>query len=663
MGSFEWEPSAELLASTTLSVFLKQHGLADQQALLERADADPSWYWDALIKHFDIRFDTAYATVLDDSNGPEWPRWCVGGTTNISWNCLGRHRNSEHWGRDAVVWEAEDGHVVRWSFARLDAEVCRLGDLLLSQGIKKGDVVGLYLPMVPEAVAAFLAVVEIGAIVMPLFSGFGPRPLVDRFKEAGAAAVITCSSFQRRGKTVPMHQTVLDALTGAPSVRHVILLDRIGDAVLRGPLDVVWSTVDAPPERHRLPEMLDAETPAMLMFTSGTTGKPKGTVHTHCGMLVKNALDLGLCLDVKAGDSLIWMSDMGWIVGPKISIGCTLLGATIVMAEGTPDWPETNRLWRLCERHNVSVVGIVPTAVRQMMRSDSDPLDGGLELARLRTVISSGEPWTPESWNWFFNNVCRRRVPILNYSGGTEFGGAILIGTHHRPLRACSFGGPVPGSGADIVDQSGNSLPAGEVGELALRRPTIGATRGLWNDPERYVTSYWRQIEGVWVQGDLASRDQDGLWYLHGRSDDTIKLAGKRTGPSELESAILATGLVADAAVVGIDDEITGSALLCVCVTKSPHKEDLRKQLSDALVADFGAPYRPKRIVFVSDLPKTRNQKIMRRVVRCIAEGKPTGDLTSLANPESVEELQKEFCGLSSEVTAVTPAASTTKRG
>jgi acetyl-CoA synthetase len=658
MGTFAWEPSAELMAGTTLAAFLANHGLADLQELQRRADGDPQWYWDALIRHFDIRFDTPYSQVLDESAGVEWPRWCVGGTTNISWNCLSRHRGTDRWDADAVVWEGEDERVVRWSFARLDAEVARLAALLESKGVGKGDVVGLYLPMVPEAVAAFLATVEIGAIVMPLFSGFGRLPLADRLADSGAKAIVTCPSFRRRGKDVPMHQTALDAAETSPGLQHVILLDRNGDASTASPLDTIWSTVEAPEPRSREPQMFDAETPAMLMYTSGTTGKPKGTVHTHCGMLTKNALDMGLCLDVKAGDSLIWMSDMGWIVGPKISIGCTLLGATLVMAEGTPDWPQHNRIWGLCERHGVSVAGIVPTAVRQMMRTGADPLEGGLKLERLRTIISSGEPWTPEAWTWFFDTVCRRRVPILNYSGGTECGGAILIGTHHRPLRPCSFGGPVPGGGVEIVDASGASLPDGEVGELVLRRPTIGATRGLWKDPERYVESYWRQIEGAWVQGDLASRDADGLWYLHGRSDDTIKLAGKRTGPSELEAALMATGLVADVAVVGIPDAIAGSALLCVCVVSNPDAEGLTKQLSDALARDFGAPYRPKKIVFASDLPRTRNQKVMRRVIRSIALGQPTGDLTSLANPDSVDELQNAFGAFASSHEAGRPAGS-----
>jgi acetyl-CoA synthetase len=640
-GAFSWRPSRDLIEGTTLAAFLRRHGLPDQDALAAAADERPDWYWDALFRFFDIRFERPYTSVLDLSRGVEWPVWCRDGTTNISWNCLGRHQGSPTQDRDAIVWEGEDGNVVRWSFARLDAETAKLAELLSDRGIGVGDVVGLYLPMVPEAVATFLAIVEIGAIAMPLFSGFGSRPLVDRLNDSEAKAIVTCVATRRRGKSVAMLETAREARRESAALRTVVVLDRTddGNTVLEAG-EVEWSTVREAPPRRRGPIIVPAETPAMLMYTSGTTGRPKGTVHTHCGMLAKNALDMGLCCDLTARDRLLWMSDMGWIVGPKVSIACTLLGATLIMAEGTPDWPENNRIWRLCSRHGVTVAGIVPTAVRQMMRIEGDPLEGA-DLSCLRTVISSGEPWTPEAWTWFFEKIGSRRVPILNYAGGTECGGAILIGTHHRPLRPCSFGGPVPGSGADIVDAEGRSVPDGAVGELVMRKPTIGASRGLWRNAARYLEDYWGRIPGMWVQGDLASRDRDGLWYLHGRSDDTIKLAGKRTGPAEIEATLMATGLVADAAVVGIADDITGASLLCACVPVGVGSPELEKRLAENVAREFGAPFRPKRIVFVPDLPKTRNQKIMRRVIRSLAMNLPVGDLSSLSNPETVDHLAR----------------------
>ena len=409
---------------------------------------------------------------------------------------------------------------------------------------------------------------------MPLFSGFGPQPITERLIDAEARAVITVDVGRRRGKVLPMKETLDRALAAAQSVHTVVVLVRESEE------QVSWSSRDVPWPTQRdgaveVPtEIVDAEAPVMLMYSSGTTGKPKGTVHTHCGILAKNALDVGLCIDLKASDRLLWMSDMGWIVGPKIVVSATLLGATLVLAEGTPDWPQESRMWQLAADHEVTVIGIVPTMVRQMMRRGPELL-AGCDLSALRTTISIGEPWTPDAWIWFFEHVCKRRIPILNYAGGTECGGAILISSFLSTLRPCSFGHAVPGCGADVVDADGRSLPPGEIGELVMRRPSIGMTRGIWRDSDRYIESYWKIIPGMWVQGDLASRDVHGAWYLHGRSDDTIKIAGKRTGPSEIEMALMATGLLADAAVVGVPDAITG----CLLYTSPSPRDRTRSRM------------------------------------------------------------------------------------
>jgi acetyl-CoA synthetase len=439
-----------------------------------------------------------------------------------------------------------------------------------------------------------------------------------------------------------MKETLDRALAAVPSVHSVIVLAREGGKHLfRSSRDVPWPLPDS---AHKVPtEILDAEAPVMLMYTSGTTGKPKGTVHTHCGILAKNALDMGLCIDLQANDRLLWMSDMGWIVGPKIVISALLLGATLVLAEGTPDWPQDSRMWQVAADNEVTIIGIVPTMVRQMMRRGPEML-AGFRLSALRATISIGEPWTPDAWTWFFEYVCKRRIPILNYAGGTECGGAILISSFLSTLRPCSFGHAVPGCGADVADASGQPLPPGQIGELVMRRPSIGMTRGLWREPGRYIESYWKIIPGMWVQGDLASRDVHGGWYLHGRSDDTIKIAGKRTGPSEIETALLATGLLAEAAVVGVPDAITGSALACACVPMTPIADAARfaQLLARAIADNFGASYRPKQFIFLSELPRTRNQKVMRRVIRGVLTGTPLGDISSLANPESVESLRSQ---------------------
>ena len=639
-----WEPTAEAARKSSMAAFLRQHGIDDLKSLIRRADAEPDWYWDALLRFFDIRFVQGYSRVRDVFAGIEWPRWCVDGTTNVVLNCLDKHKGTPTWSKAAVVWEGEDGARRSWTYAELDAETCRLAALLRARNVRVGDVVAIYLPMIPEASAAFLAIAKIGGIAMPLFSGFGPQPISERILDAEAKAVITVDAAYRRGKPIAMKETLDKALTSVPGVHTVVVLNRLsGAAPASSARDVPWPRSDAP-TRDVATEIVDAETPVMLMYSSGTTGKPKGTVHTHCGILAKNALDLGLCVDLKADDRLLWMSDMGWIVGPKVVVSATLLGSTMILAEGAPDWPKESRLWQLVQDHKATVVGIVPTMVRQMMRHGPRILEG-YDLSCLRTTISIGEPWTPDAWIWFFEHVCKRKLPILNYAGGTECGGAILISSYLSPLRPCSFGHAVPGCGADVVDAEGRSVPPGEIGELVMRRPSIGMTRGLWRDRERYVESYWRVIPGMWVQGDLASRDADGAWYLHGRSDDTIKISGKRIGPAEVETALLSTGLLIDAAVISIPDAITGSAIACACVPLDAQqdKAELAGRLAEAVAESFGASFRPKRFVFVPELPRTRNQKIMRRVIRGALSDMPLGDLGALANPESVEMLRKEL--------------------
>ncbi len=646
-----WYPNDAIVAATRMVEFMQQHGIDDIDELLRRAEAEPHWYWPALLEYFDIRFIQPWSEVLDLKKGIEWPRWCVGGTTNITINCLDRHRDTPAWSQAAIVWEGENGETETWTYAKLSAETDRLARILVARGIGVGDVVAIYLPMIPQAAAAFFAIAKIGAIVMPLFSGFGPQPISERLSDSSAGAVITADVTWRRGKPVYLRDTLVQALQSVPGVHSIIVLYR-DDTTLPGASDVevAWArTSDSHKQQNEEletsafePVVVEAETPVMLMYTSGTTGRPKGTIHTHCGVLAKNALDMGLCIDLKSDDRLMWMSDMGWIVGPKVIISSALLGATLVIAEGTPDWPDPVRMWRMVQRHRVSIIGIVPTMVRQMMRNDAERLLQDIDLSGLRATISVGEPWTPQAWEWFFRHVCRETIPILNYAGGTECGGAILIGSFMRPIRPGAFSHPVPGCGADVVDGEGHSLAPGDIGELVLRKPSIGMTRGLWKSPQRYIDSYWRTIPGVWLQGDLASRDEDHLWYLHGRSDDTIKIAGKRTGPSEIEAVLIGTGLVSDAAAVGVPDPLTGSALACACipVSRPADKNQFIRELAEQVAAQLGAPYRPRHIVLVSDLPRTRNQKIMRRVVRSALCGSKPGDLSSLANPESMAQIK-----------------------
>jgi acetyl-CoA synthetase len=344
-------------------------------------------------------------------------------------------------------------------------------------------------------------------------------------------------------------------------------------------------------------------------------------------------------MDLKPGDRFLWMSDMGWLVGPMLVFGGLLVGATVVLAEGAPNYPQPDRLWRLVERHRVSYLGLAPTIARLSMQLPDETV-AERDLSSLRVMISTGEPWTPEAWHWTFERVGRRRVPLLNYSGGTEVGG-ILTGTVIHPLKPCAFAGPVPGTGADVVDADGVSVGPGVTGELVMRTPSIGLTRGLWHDRERYLDSYWSRLPDLWVHGDFASRDADGMWYVHGRSDDTLKIAGKGTGPSEIEALLMGTGLLVDAVAVGTPDPIKGTAVVCVCVARPGVDEAAAaKTLSAAVVAGLGGAFRPAEVVFVDDLPRTRNLKVMRRVVRSAWLGEEPGDLSTLVNPESVQAIR-----------------------
>ena len=339
-----WEPSPDIARQTTMAAFLRRYDLPNLDALLSRANAEPDWYWNALLEFFEIQFVKPYTDVLDVSKGIAWPRWCVGGTTNVTLNCLDKHRDTPVWQKPAIIWEGEDKEQRSWSYEELDAEVCRVASVLQSRNVGIGDVVAIYMPMIPEAAAAFLAIAKIGAIALPLFSGFGPQPISERLRDADARAVLTVDVARRRGKLVPMKETLDLALNSVPSVHTIVVLVReFAGQLASSSRDVRWPSqsdgaIDVPTQ------IVDAETPVMLMYSSGTTGKPKGTVHTHCGVLAKNALDLGLCVDLKPADRLLWMSDMGWIVGPKIIMSAALLGATLVLTEGTLDWPHDARM-------------------------------------------------------------------------------------------------------------------------------------------------------------------------------------------------------------------------------------------------------------------------------------------------------------------------------
>jgi acetyl-CoA synthetase len=637
---FSWQPDPATIAQANATAFMRRLGVPSYQALLDCADAEPERFYRALLDAVDFRFYAPYARALDESAGIAWPRWCVGGTTNVVLNALDRWRGTPTYDKTAIVWEGEDGTRRQLGYRELDRAVCELAGGLRSLGLGRGDVIALYLPNIVEAVVASLAIPKIGAIAMPLFSGFGADAMAARLVLGGAKALVTVDGSLRRHKLVDAKAVVDAAVASVPALERVIVLRHGGNAVAwDARRDRWWHELTAGQPAEAPTEAMEADAPYLLLFTSGTTGKPKGVVHTHVGFPMKVILDLWLTMDCQPTDRLLWMSDMGWVVGPMLAYGAPVIGATLVLIEGAPNYPEPDRMWRVCAEYDVTYLGVAPTTIRTFMAEGCEPWRR--DLSRLRIMISSGEAWTPDAWEWLFARVGKARVPLLNLSGGTEMIGIIGC-TLLRPLKPCSFNTPIPGTGADVVDEHGASVAPGRVGELVMRRPPIGLTRGLWHDDERYLASYWSTWPNVWHHGDFASRDAEGHWYIRGRSDDTLKIAGKRTGPAEIESLLMATGKLAEAAAIGVPDSIKGQALVLVCSVKpSVEPSDaLKAQLEQVVTHGLGAPFKPKAVVFVADLPKTRNLKIMRRVIRAAYLGEDPGDLSTLANPQSIAELQ-----------------------
>jgi acetyl-CoA synthetase len=463
----------------------------------------------------------------------------------------------------------------------------------------------------------------VGAIQVPVFSGFAAPAVAQRLQASEAKVVITQRESSRRGRAVPMLAILEEALRDAGSDAEIVL----------APFEL-----DSYPAELE-PLEVESETPYLLTYTSGTTGKPKGVVHVQGGFLVSIAREACYQADVHEGDVMHFATDMGWIMGPWTLVGCGALGGTIVFAEGAPDWPTPDRLWRLVESERVTSLGLSPTLVRALL-PHGDP---SADLSSLRTFVTTGEPWNPEPYRWLFENVGGSRVPVINCSGGTEIGACFLSPTPVVPIKACSLGGPALGMAMDVVDDEGRSLVgSGDVGELVCRHPFPGMTRGFWREPEKFVDTYWRRFPGIWTHGDWASVDDGGFWFLHGRSDDTLNIAGKRIGPAELESAAVAHPAVREAAAIGVPHEVKGEVawIFCVLLPGEEPSDELASSVAAVVAGELGKAFAPDRILFVEALPRTRSAKIVRRAVRAKALGTDPGDLSSLENPEALDAIE-----------------------
>jgi acetyl-CoA synthetase len=640
-GEFVWDPMPELIAQSNLQRFIEKHALGSYGELMRRSTTDITWFWDTVLRDLDIQFYKPYSRVVDLREGKPWAVWCVDGEMNIVHNMLDKHADTPTDDKVAIKSETEDGTSRVLTYKKLREEVNKMAGALRSLGLGKGDAIGVFMPMVPEIVIAMLAIIKIGGIFLPLFSGFGASAIVSRLKDADAKALFTAAGTYRRGKFCTMKPVADEAGSQIPTLQHLLVLNQAGEWLFENlktsspPRGLSCSFDEEPTERT------SAEDPIMIIYTSGTTGKPKGAVHTHCGFPIKAAQDMCHGLDLHPDETLFWMTDMGWMMGPWEVFGVLLLGATMMLYDGAPDFPGPDRVWALVDRHKVTALGISPTLIRALRRH-GDEIVHRHDLSSLRKFASTGEPWNPDPWMWLFQKVGRERLPIINYSGGTEISGGIVMGNVLTPMKPCAFSGPLPGMAADVVDEDGKSV-RGKVGELVIREPWIGMTRGFWRDRERYIDAYWSRWPDTWVHGDWAAIDDDGLWYILGRSDDTIKIAGKRVGPAEVESILVAHPQVSEAAAVGVPHPIKGEALVCFCVLRKGVNGDvdLAAELKGNVARDLGKALAPHDVLFVGDIPKTRNAKVMRRAVRAAYLGEKLGDTSALENPASLEEIKR----------------------
>ena len=637
-----WEPNSQWMADSNLRAFMDRHGIASYDDLLERSTSDIEWFWDAVMDDLGIEFYQDYSNIVDLSDGVEFPRWCVDGRMNIVHNLLDRWQETDVRDRIALSWEGEEGVVKTWTYAELHADVCRCANALKSLGLGIGDAVGLFMPMVPELAIAFLAIAKIGGIILPLFSGYGTSAVVTRLRDADARALFTADGSFRRGKPVPMKPIADEAAEQVATLEHIIVTSRCGleDVPWTQGRDHWWHDLVPGQSAEAETMQTDAEDVVMVIYTSGTTGRPKGAVHTHCGFPIKAAQDLRHAMDLKPGDVLYWMSDMGWMMGPWLVFGSLLNAATMVFYDGGPDYPDVDRVWSIVERHRVTHLGVSPSLIRTLRAHGTAPIEKH-DVSVLRAVGSTGSPWDPESWSWLFEKVLEGRKPILNYTGGTEVSGGIISASFFRPLKPCSFGGPIPGMDADVVDEAGKPV-RGVVGELAIKKPWIGMTRGFWNDNKRYLETYWSRVKGMWIHGDFAAIDKDGLWYILGRSDDTIKVAGKRLGPAEVEAILNGHPDVSESAAIGVPHPVKDQEVVAFCVLaggKSPD-EALRSELVELVTAELGKPLKPPTVLFVEALPKTRNATVMRRLIRSVYLDEPVGDVSSLEDSSALDAIR-----------------------
>ncbi len=633
-------PSEEQIKNSNIQSFMNKHEISSLTELLHKAKTNLDWFWNAVNEDIGIVWDKKYDKISDFSKGYPWAKWFVGGKTNIIKSSVEKFSKKTP-EKIAYYFISEDYSTSKLSYRDLEININKLANGMKSLGVKKGDVVAIYMPMIKESIIAILACAKIGAIQTVIFSGYSSESLKIRLQDCNAKILFVSDGYQRKGKQISQKPAVVDAIKDT-NIEKTIVVNYMGiDSYEKSDSLVFYYELISKQSDSCVTEIMDSEDPLFILYTSGTTGKPKGVIHSHGGFSVFAGHQAAYLIDMHQNDILFWPADIGWITGLVWNVyGLLEMGSSAVIYDGAIDWPDYNIVWNLLDEYEVTIFGISQTAVRLYKKNNVEPLKNH-NLEKIRNIPTTGEPIDEESWWWLFEKVGKKRIPIMNLSGGTEIGGAMLSVFPGMRLKPTTVGIPCPGIDLDVFDDDGNSVK-NKNGYLVVKTPWPGMTNSLLNDDKRYIETYWSRFENIWFHGDYVLVDEDGLWYMRGRVDDVINISGHRLSTAEIEQCVISNPKISDAASISIPDEITGEAIIIFVVPEMQFKnENLENELSKFISEKIGKVARPKKVLILSDLPKTRTGKIMRRLLKSKLLGNPLGDLDSLENPQILDEIPK----------------------
>jgi len=615
---------------------MQKHNIKSLNELSDKANNNLEWFWESVDKDLGIVWDSPYSKILDNSKGIMWSKWFVNGKTNIYSSSVEKFAKI-HPDKIAYYFESEDGIKSKISYSELDSKVSKLANGLKSLGVKKGDVIAIYLPMIEDAIVAILAASKIGAVQTVIFSGYSSESLHIRLLDSKAKILFISDGFHRKGNPISQKQIAQTAITNTKVEKLIIIPYKGVDEYVESEKIIFYKNLISSQNNNCDTEILDSEDPLFILYTSGTTGIPKGVVHAHGGFSVFAAHQSAYLIDTHEEDILFWPADIGWITGLVWNVyGLLLMGASAVIYDGSLEFPNFDRIWEMLSNYNVTIFGISPTAVRLFKKNNVEPLKL-FSLDKIKNIPTTGEPMDKESWFWLFEKVGKCKIPIMNLSGGTEIGGAMLSVFPGMKLKPTTVGIPCPGIHLDVVDDDGKSVRERK-GYLVIKSSWPGMTRGLLNDDERYVKTYWSKFENVWFHGDYVLVDKDGLWYMHGRVDDVINISGHRMSTTEIEQTVLSYPEIFDAASIAIPDKITGEAIVVFVVLKNKHP-NIHQEITGHLSEKIGKVAKPKYVYQITNLPKTKTGKIMRRLLKSKLLGENLGDISSLENPNVLDEI------------------------